>query len=221
MTGLKNQTGAWMAVFICVCLIAVMMILSAVEKPAKTNPPLNTKNRPSKQQPVSEETATETVGKKPGYSLAEIISTARTWVPAHQQWYGKEASDFLLKDINGQSHKLGDYRGKNVLIVFWATWCRPCISEIPHLVALRNLMGRDKLTILAISNEPADLLKAFAVKMNINYTVLSAQKLLPPPYSLVETVPAGFFVRPDGNFKLATTGLLSLGEMKAIINANH
>jgi peroxiredoxin len=221
MTGLKNQTGAWMAVFICVCLIAVMMILSAVRKPTKTNPPLNTKNEPSKQQPVPEETAVETVVKKPGYSLAEIISTARTWVPAHEQWRGKEAPDFLLTDINGKSHKLSDSRGKNVLIVFWATWCRPCISEIPHLVTLRKLMGQDKLAILAISNEPEALLKAFAVKMNINYTVLSAQRLLPQPYSLVKSIPGSFFVGPDGKFKLATSGLLGLGEIKAIINADH
>jgi thiol-disulfide isomerase/thioredoxin len=221
MTGLKNQTGAWMAVFICVCLIAAMMILSAVQKPTKTNPLLNIKNEPSKQQVAPEKTAAETVGKKSRYSLAEIISTARTWTPAYQQWRGKEAPDFLLTDINGKSHKLSDYRGKNVLILFWATWCRPCIIEIPHLVALRNVMGQDKLAMLAISNEPEALLKAFTVKTNINYTVLSVQRPLPQPYSFVKYIPESFFVGPDGKFKLAASGALSLGETKAIINADH
>ncbi|MBU2596540.1 MAG: TlpA family protein disulfide reductase, partial [Planctomycetes bacterium] len=119
----------------------------------------------------------------------------------------------------GKTHNLSDYKGKDVLVVLWATWCQPCILEIPHLTALRDIMGEDKLSILAISNEPAELVKAMAKKKDINYTVVSYQGVLPEPFNRIRGIPSAFFIRPDGTLKLVVEGGAHLGEMKSIILA--
>ena len=91
--------------------------------------------------------------------------------------------------------------------------------EIPHLIALRNLISEDKLVIVAISNENPDLVKKFAEQKKLNYIVLLDSGKLPQPYSSVSAIPSSFFVDQKGQIKLATSGLLSLPEFKAIVQA--
>jgi thiol-disulfide isomerase/thioredoxin len=131
-----------------------------------------------------------------------------------------------LTDINGKQHKLSDYRGKDILINFWATWCGPCKIEVPHLIALRNLVGEDKLVMLAISYKSAyppettEKVKAFVEQNKINYTVFSIDPgSMPSPFDRISGIPCSFFIDSEGKIKLATEGLLSLGEIKAILAA--
>jgi peroxiredoxin len=154
-----------------------------------------------------------------GPSLEDIIKAAKTWEPSFKSWYGKPAPDFTLTDIAGKEHKLQRYRGKNVLLVFWATWCPPCKIEIPHLIELRKTVSKKDLAILAISNENPSVVKKFAAQAKINYTILLDQVPLPAPYSSISAIPSAFFINPEGKIKLGTTGVLSLAEIKAIFNA--
>jgi peroxiredoxin len=153
--------------------------------------------------------------------LEDIILRARTWGPVYESWFGRQAPDFTLSDITGRQHKLSDYRGKDVVIVFWATWCGPCKMEIPNLIALRNTVSTDNLAILAIaSGEPAQQVINFASANRMNYAVLLNDGNLPSPFDKVNYIPCSFFIRPDGKIKLAASGLMSLGEIKAIIQAD-
>ena len=155
-----------------------------------------------------------------GISLNDVIRAARGWGPAYTYWFGEMALDFTLTDITGKQHKLSDYRGKNVMIIFWATWCIPCIMEIPHLIALRNIISEDNLAMLAISNERPALVKSFAARKKINYTVFASDiQAMPAPFRTVNTIPCSFFIDPDGKIKLATSGVLRLGDIKAILQA--
>jgi peroxiredoxin len=157
--------------------------------------------------------------------LEDVINSAVGWGPIHQSWYGKPAPDFTLTDIAGKQHKLSDYRGKDVMLVMWATWCRPCITEIPHLIALQNVVGKEKVAILAISYitpmNTENMIKGFgASNGRINYPVFAVQEsLMSAPYNIIEGIPSSFFIDPQGRIKLATSGMLSLGYMKAILQA--
>ena len=152
-------------------------------------------------------------------SLEKVIAQRRGWNPILTDTYSKPLPDFKFKDIDGKSHSLADYKGKNVMIVMWATWCYPCQQEIPHIIALRNLVAEDKLAIVAISNESAETVKATAKSKKMNYTVVAHNEIPPKPLSSIKGYPTSFFVNPDGTVKLVAEGTLHLGDMKSIIDA--
>jgi len=236
MSEQKKQTGLWLAVLasaIILIAVGVLMVLRQQPKPqTQTKPPHNhDHNQPllfeppvdgsgefSKTDESIKADAESTAG--PKITLNEVIRTARGWAPAYKSWYGKTAPDFTLTDITGKQHKLSNYRGKDVMIIFWATWCVPCHIEIPHLIELRNTVSEDKLAILAISDEYPALVKRFAADRKINYTVISANMLaMPSPYNSIRAIPSSFFIDSEGKIKIATEGVLSLDAIKAILQA--
>jgi len=154
-------------------------------------------------------------------SLAEIIGSRRTWKPVWTNWYGKTAPELELADIAGKTHKLSDYLGKNVLLIFWATWCGPCRKEMPHLIELRKKISEDELAMLAISNEDPTMLQRYARTQGLNYTIISARGPLPAPFGSVRGIPAGFVIDKEGKIKLATEGFVSLTEMVQILRAQE
>lgn len=154
-------------------------------------------------------------------SLDEIIDARKTWKPMWTQWYGKTTPELELADIKGKTHKLSDYLGKNVLLIFWATWCAPCQVEVPHLIELRKRISEDELAILAISNEDPTTLQRYAQLKGLNYTIISDMGPLPAPFGGVQGIPAGFVIDKDGKIKLATEGFVSLVEMVEILRAQE
>ena len=141
------------------------------------------------------------------------------------QWFGKSAPDFTVTDIEGKQHSLSDYIGKNVLVVFWATWCPPCRVEIPHLIELRKQESEDDLAIIAISNEGPEKVKNFAQEKQINYTVATVgNSVIPSPFIDVQYIPTSFFIDSKGRIKNAVIQSLTLEQIKNIflsINAGN
>jgi thiol-disulfide isomerase/thioredoxin len=186
----------------------------------QTNPDVITTPNPAVSQPTQANTA-------PKPTLREIAAQRKSWNPAFMNWYSKMSPDFTVTDINGVSHKLSDYRGKNVMLIFWATWCGPCLQEIPSLIELRKTVGRDKLAILGISyigfRNSAETIKRFvAANPIINYTIITADvDSMPFPYNSINAIPATFFINPDGTIKFATEGVTPLSHIKAILDAEE
>jgi peroxiredoxin len=150
--------------------------------------------------------------------LDDIVKSAKTWGTAFKPWFGKTVPEFTVTDIKGQKHDLSSYRGKNVMVVFWATWCPACNQEIPHLIELRKEMSEDELAIIAISNEDPDQLKAFVNIKGINYSVAStAGVMLPSPFADVSSIPTTFFIDRNGQIKLVAVGLVELDDTKKIL----
>ena len=86
---------------------------------------------------------------------------------------GTKAPDFTLKDINGNPASLSSFRGKVVLLKFWATWCPPCREEIPSVNSLDKLLKNRGLAILSVSvDSSAPKIRDFVRKYPINYTIL-------------------------------------------------
>lgn len=151
-------------------------------------------------------------------AMQNIIDDRRGWNPVGMNWIGKDAEDFSFRAINDEKiRKLSDYRGKDVILVFWATWCPPCRAEIPHLKQIRKDIGPDKLEIIAISSENTDLIKRFVKANDINYTTTSVQYQLPAPFSYVESLPTTFYVNEQGNIELIVVGVVSAETAKAIL----
>ena len=236
MSEQKKQTGLWLAVLASVIiLIAVGVLMVLRQQPSSQmqakpphdhnhnqhlpfEPPVDSSDEFAKTDESTKTDTESTTG--PKITLNDVIRTARRWAPAYKSWYGKTTPDFTLTDITGKRHTLSDYRGKDVMIIFWATWCVPCHMEVPHLIALRNTVSEDKLAMLAISDEYPALVKRFAADRKINYTVISANMLaMPSPYNSIRAIPSSFFIDSEGKIKIATEGVLSLSAIKAILQA--
>jgi thiol-disulfide isomerase/thioredoxin len=110
---------------------------------------------------------------------------------------GVQAPDFTLLTLDGNKVKLSDYRGKAVLLNFWATWCPPCKVEMPWFEELQKQYGKDGLVVLGVAmddSEPATIAK-FASELGVNIkccwartkcqTTMVAFSICPPPSSLV------------------------------------
>lgn len=149
--------------------------------------------------------------------LLEIVRGRRTWTPILTSWYGKEAADFSFTDITGTISKLSDYRGKEVIVHYWATWCPACKVQRPDLIKLRGKVNKTGLKIIAISNEDDSKLKKEASLFSINYTLTSVKGRQPKPFSYVETIPMSFFIDKQGVIKIIAQGAISLEEMQAIL----
>jgi thiol-disulfide isomerase/thioredoxin len=81
--------------------------------------------------------------------------------------------DFTVKDMNGANVRLADYKGKVILVNFWATWCPPCKAEIPGFIALQDQYRDQGLVILGISgDDDPETLRAFASEWKINYPMI-------------------------------------------------
>ena len=110
--------------------------------------------------------------------------------------------DFTLKDMNGKDVRLADFRGKPIILNFWATWCGPCKAEIPALVALADQYKAQGLTVLGVSvdDAPEDL-RRFAGDYKMNYPVLVGlgHDKFQEIYDAMVVVPVTWFIRPDGS----------------------
>jgi peroxiredoxin len=112
----------------------------------------------------------------------------------------KPAPKLELNDVEGRALRLGDYKGKVVLLNFWATWCGPCKAEIPGFVELQAKY-RDKLTVVGLSvDDPADKARAFANEYKINYPILLAdgKEEVQDAYGPIWGIPASFIISKDG-----------------------
>ena len=221
-----THTKAKFTIWLVLAALAAAVIIGCKEKPQNGGQTPEDK----KQIAQGDAASSEPVAVKPiapsKPTLRDIIAKRRGWGPAYVEWYGKEAPDFNVTDITGKQHTLSQYKGRNVMLIFWATWCGPCIREMPHLIELRNTIGEDKLAMLAISyidprNSAETVKKFITANPVINYTVISTDgRTMPSPYYLVTTIPSTFFIDPDGKIKIVTEGTISVSQIKAILEAD-
>jgi peroxiredoxin len=109
------------------------------------------------------------------------------------------APDFTVTDINGKKLSLSNYRGKVVLLDFWATWCTPCRAEIPHFVEMQEKLGSQGFQVVGISmDDDAKPVKEFYQQFKMNYPVAIGDDRLAQSFGGVLGLPVNFIIDRDG-----------------------
>ena len=121
---------------------------------------------------------------------------------------GSDAPNFTLKNLEGKEVSLNEFRGKYVLLNFWATWCGPCKIEMPSLETLYQRFKNKNFEMLAISNDMygATVVKAFVKANKINFPVLLDQQLKASNKFGVISLPSTFMIDPKGKIIGAILG---------------
>lgn len=118
------------------------------------------------------------------------ITPATQWIEAH---------DFAGKMMDAKSVNLQDYRGRFVLLNFWATWCSPCLKEMPDLENAYNEMGQEKLVVLAVGmGESVKKIKAFFNKYGFTFPLLADNRMKITKLYGVRNIPVTYLIDPDG-----------------------
>lgn len=135
---------------------------------------------------------------------------------------GKPAPAFSLVDLNGHKVSLADYRGKPVLVNFWATWCGPCKLEMPWLEEFSRKYSAQGFTVLGVAADdaPKNIIASVVNRAGVTYPVLLKDSKVEDLYGGVEYLPESFYVGRDGKVMLATAGLTSENGGKDEIEAN-
>jgi len=162
----------------------------------------------------------------------ELVADASGNVPQYvSPLKGKPAPNFTLQDLSGKKVSLADFKGKALLINFWATWCGPCKVETPWLVELRNQYAAKGFEVLGISAEGDDLqpsdkegwakdkaaIAKFVKEEKMPYPVLINGDSISKPYGGIDAMPTSFYVDRSGNVVNVQLGLTSKDDMEANI----
>ena len=138
---------------------------------------------------------------------------------------GKAAPlNFTLKDMNGVDVKLATFRGKPIVMNFWATWCGPCRAEIPALVELQTKYRAEgtEVVILGVSvDDPVDKLKPYAAQMKMNYPVLvgKGREDVQDAFGPLWGIPVTVFIGRDGKIAKKHSGIASKEQFEQEIKA--
>ena len=129
---------------------------------------------------------------------------------------GQLAPDFSLAALDGTMMKLSDYRGKAVLLNFWATWCEPCKIEMPWFVELQTKYGPQGFQILGVAMDDATNkeISDFAKKMSVNYPIMIGKEAVGNQYGGLPFLPSTFYIDREGKVVDRVYGLKSKSEIE-------
>jgi peroxiredoxin len=164
-------------VTLVVTMVAVLMVLFAVERAARSTGQLGVRSANVKDEP---------------------------------------APDFTLQSIDGETIRLSDFRGKAVLLNFWATWCAPCRIEMPWFVEMQDRYAAEGLQVVGVAmddSSPNDIEK-FANDLRVNYPILVGEATVGNAYGGLQFLPATFYIGRDGKVVDTVFGLKTRNEIE-------
>ncbi|MDT5061029.1 MAG: hypothetical protein QOH63_1488 [Acidobacteriota bacterium] len=122
----------------------------------------------------------------------------------------EKAPLLTLKDVRGRALKLSSYKGKVVLLNFWATWCPPCRAEMPDLINMQRLYRSRGLQVIGITYPPEEIgeVRRFIRKLGVNYPIALGTKETKALFDESETLPVTIVVDREGNVRERIEGIL-------------
>jgi len=128
---------------------------------------------------------------------------------------GVAAPDFALAALDGRTVRLSDFRGKGVVLNFWATWCGPCKIEMPWLTELQQQYAAQGLVVIgvAMDDEP-DKVARFVKDVGADYTILMGKESVGDAYGGVQFLPGTFYIDREGRIVERVFGLVSRSEIE-------
>jgi len=131
-----------------------------------------------------------------------------------------EPVDFSLPDVQGKQRHLSEFRGKWVVVNYWATWCPPCLEEIPDLVLFHERHHTKDAVVIGINYEslPIEQIRAFIDRYEMTYPVLlNAEAHTAHERLSVDALPMTYIVSPEGELVARHAGSISADELEAFI----
>jgi thiol-disulfide isomerase/thioredoxin len=136
-----------------------------------------------------------------------LALTAAASAEALKPWRGGAAPALELADLDDGPHRLADYRGRTVLVNFWATWCEPCRAEMPSIERLRRAMEGKPFAVLAVNvGESGRVARDFVQKLPIGFTVLLDRDGRVTRAWGARVLPASYLIGPDGAIRYSYFG---------------
>lgn len=153
-------------------------------------------------------------------SPAEIIPEPQM---VHEDLSGTPSPDFTLMDVTGQQRNVSEWKGKVLVINFWATWCPPCLEEIPHFIKLQDKYGHQGLQFVGIALEGVDEVIGFANEQGINYPLLVGEqeviKLAGKFGNRIGGLPYTVIIDREGHISFIKQGPLSVADAEQEITS--
>lgn len=133
---------------------------------------------------------------------------------------GDAAPDFALTDFNGKPLRLADYRGKLVLLNFWASWCGPCLEEMPRLSALQRNFGARGLQVIGVSmDDEAAPAKGLLAKRPVDYPIALGDEKLGERYGGILGLPQSFLIDRHGLILARYKGEADISQIEATVKS--
>jgi peroxiredoxin len=126
------------------------------------------------------------------------------------EFIGKPAPAFVLRNLEGQEVRLADFKGKVLIVDFWATWCGPCRAEIPHFIALQTQHDPKGFSMIGISTDNTpEVVKRFVIEQKINYPIVMADMKVQRSYGDIQAIPTTFVIDKKGIIRYTYVGVPS------------
>jgi peroxiredoxin len=132
---------------------------------------------------------------------------------------GAVAPDFTLKSLDGKDIRLSDYKGKAVLLNFWATYCQPCKIEMPWFAELQKQYAPQGLEVVGVAMDDVtpETIKKFASELGVNYQILIGKESVADLYGGMQFLPTTFYIDRQGKIVDRVFGLVSHSEIEGNI----
>ena len=133
-----------------------------------------------------------------------------------------QAADFKVTDTNGKTHTLSGYKGKWVLVNYWATWCPPCLEEIPDLIALHENKKNNLVVIgIAMDYRNARQVTDFADGLLVDYPIVLGNAQVASQIGPVQGLPTTYLYNPDGKMVAQQVGAITRESVESFITRKN